>query len=163
MRVMYMSEFSHYDSKGRSVMVDVSSKPITERTAKATAFVKMSSKTVDQIKNKMMPKGDILEVARVAGIMGAKETSGLIPMCHPLQLNYVGVDIDLDIEMSGVRIFSEIRMSGKTGAEMEALTAVSIAALTVYDMCKAVDKEMVIQDCRVIEKKGGKSDFLSKI
>jgi cyclic pyranopterin phosphate synthase len=163
MRVMGMTEFSHYDSKGRSVMVDVSFKSITERVAKATAFVKMSSKTVDMIEKKMMPKGDILEVARVAGIMGAKETSGLIPMCHPLQLNYVGVDIDLDMEKNGIRIFSEIRMTGKTGAEMEALTAVSIAALTVYDMCKAVDKEMVIEDCRVIEKRGGKSDFPGKI
>lgn len=156
-----MSDFSHYDSKGRSVMVDVSSKAVTDRLAKATAFVKMSSKTVDLIEKKMMPKGDILEVARIAGIMGAKEASALIPMCHPLQLSYVGVDIELDKENNGIRIFSEIRMSGKTGAEMEALTAVTIAALTIYDMCKAVDKEMVIEDCRLIEKKGGKSDYLS--
>lgn len=158
-----MSDFSHYDNKGRAVMVDVSSKAVTERLAKATAFVKMSSKTVDLIEKKMMPKGDILEVARIAGIMGAKETSALIPMCHPLQLSYVGVDIELDRESSGIRILSEIRMTGKTGAEMEALTAVTIAALTVYDMCKAVDKEMIIEDCRLIEKKGGKSDYLSSL
>lgn len=157
-----MSDFSHYDSKGRSVMVDVSSKAVTDRLAKATAFVKMSSKTVDLIEKKMMPKGDILEVARIAGIMGAKETAALIPMCHPLQLSYIGVDVELDKVNSGIRIFSEIRMSGKTGAEMEALTAVSIAALTVYDMCKAVDKEMIIEDCRLIEKKGGKSDYFGR-
>ncbi len=156
-----MADFSHYDSNGRAVMVDVSSKAVTERLARATAFVKMSGKTVDLIEKKLMPKGDILEVARIAGIMGAKETSALVPMCHPLQLSYVGVDVELDRENSGIRIFSEIRMSGKTGAEMEALTAVTIAALTVYDMCKAVDKEMIIEDCRLIEKKGGKSDYLS--
>ncbi len=158
-----MSDFSHYDSAGRAVMVDVSPKAVTERLAKARAFVKMSSKTVDLIEKKMLPKGDILEVARIAGIMGAKEASALIPMCHPLQLSYVGVDIELDRENSGIRIFSEIRMTGKTGAEMEALTAVTIAALTVYDMCKAVDKEMIIEDCRLIEKKGGKSDYLSSL
>lgn len=156
-----MADFSHYDSNGRAVMVDVSSKAVTERLARATAFVKMSGKTVDLIEKKLMPKGDILEVARIAGIMGAKETSALIPMCHPLQLSYVGVDVELDRENSGIRIFSEIRMFGKTGAEMEALTAVTVAALTVYDMCKAVDKEMIIEDCRLIEKKGGKSDYLS--
>lgn len=158
-----MPEFSHYDSNGRSVMVDVSAKPVTDRTAKATAFVKMSSKTVDLIEKKMMPKGDILEVARIAGIMGSKKTSDLIPMCHPLQLNYVGVDIVLDREKSGIRIFSEIKMSGKTGAEMEALTAASVAALTIYDMCKAVDKDMIIEDCRLVEKRGGKSDYISKV
>ncbi len=158
-----MADFSHYDSNGRAVMVDVSSKAVTERLARATAFVKMSGKTVDLIEKKLMPKGDILEVARIAGIMGAKETSALVPMCHPLQLSYVGVDVELDRENSGIRIFSEIRMSGKTGAEMEALTAVTIAALTVYDMCKAVDKEMIIEDCRLIEKKGGKSDYLSSL
>jgi len=157
-----MSEFSHYDSSGRAVMVDVSSKPVTERLARATAFVRMDIKTVELIEKKLMPKGDILEVARISGIMAAKKTPELIPMCHPLQINFAGVDINVDKENSGIRIFSEIRMSGKTGAEMEALSAASVAALTVYDMCKAVDKDMIIEDCRVIEKRGGKSDYLLK-
>ena len=154
-----MAEFSHYDSSGRAVMVDVSSKPVTDRIARAEAFVRMKKETLDLIEKKLMPKGDILEVARIAGIMGAKRTPELIPMCHPLQINYAGVDIELDRVKIGVRITSEIRMSGKTGAEMEALSAALISAMTVYDMCKAVDKDMVIEECRILEKRGGKSDY----
>lgn len=157
-----MDDFSHYTSDGKSVMVDVSSKEITQRSAKAEAAVFMKSSTITAIEQKLLPKGEVFEVARIAGIMAAKKTAGLIPMCHPLMLNYVNVDLEIDRKKSLVYITSEIRLSGKTGAEMEALVAASVAALTVYDMCKAVDKEMVIGDCRLIEKKGGKSDFSIK-
>lgn len=156
-----MDEFSHYSSDGKSVMVDISSKDITQRSAKAEASVYMKSDTIAAIEQKLLPKGEVFEVARIAGIMAAKKTSALIPMCHPLLLNYVNVDLEIDRSKSLVYITSEIRLSGKTGAEMEALMAASIAALTVYDMCKAVDKEMVIGECRLIEKKGGKSDYIS--
>lgn len=156
-----MDEFSHYSSDGKSVMVDISSKDITHRSAKAEASVYMKSDTIAAIEQKLLPKGEVFEVARIAGIMAAKKTSALIPMCHPLLLNYVNVDLEIDRSKSLVYITSEIRLSGKTGAEMEALMAASIAALTVYDMCKAVDKEMVIGECRLIEKKGGKSDYIS--
>ena len=142
-------------------MVDVSHKNITTRKARAAGFVQMKAETVEAIQNKLLPKGDVFEVARIAGIMAAKQTSDLIPMCHPLQLDYVNVDIEVNQAKGGVVINSEIIMSGRTGAEMEALTAVSVAALTIYDMCKAVDKEMVIGECRLIEKRGGKSDFTS--
>lgn len=156
-----MDEFSHYSADGKSVMVDISSKDITQRSAKAEASVFMKSETITAIEQKLLPKGEVFEVARIAGIMAAKKTSALIPMCHPLLLNYVNVDLKIDRSKSLVYITSEIRLSGKTGAEMEALMAASIAALTVYDMCKAVDKDMVVGDCRLIEKKGGKSDYIS--
>jgi cyclic pyranopterin phosphate synthase len=156
-----VTEFSHYSEDGRAVMVDISPKSTSDRYAKACSFVEMDMATINAIENRLLPKGDIFEVARIAGIMAAKKTSDLIPMCHPLKLDYIEVTIKLDRERSGVEIFSEVKLSGKTGVEMEALTAASVAALTIYDMCKAVDKNMVINGCRLIEKRGGKSDYLA--
>lgn len=156
-----MTEFSHYSDDGRAVMVDISPKIPTERFASAYAFVNMSAATIHAIENKLLPKGDIFEVARIAGIMAAKNTSNLIPMCHPLNLDHINVKIVLDNEKKGVEIMSEVRLFGKTGVEMEALTAAAIAALTIYDMCKAVDKNMTIDSCKLLEKRGGKSDYLS--
>jgi len=154
-----MNEFSHYSENGNSMMVDVSSKEITVRTAKAEGFVKMQPATLDLIEKRLLPKGNLFEVSRIAGIMAAKKTSEMIPMCHPLNLSFVNVDVEFDRAQEGIRISSEIKMKGVTGAEMEALTAVSVAALTVYDMVKAVDKEMTINGIRLVEKKGGKSDY----
>jgi len=156
-----MAEFSHYSEDGRAVMVDISPKSPTDRYAKASSFVKMDILTIDAIENKLLPKGDIFEVARIAGILAAKKTSDLIPMCHPLKLDYIDITIKVDRSKSGVEILSQVKLNGKTGVEMEALTAASVAALTIYDMCKAVDKNMVIEGCRVVEKKGGKSDYLA--
>ncbi len=157
-----MGDFSHYSSDGKSMMVDVSEKKITVRTAKAEGFVKMKSATLDLIEKKLLPKGNLFEVSRIAGIMAAKRNAELIPMCHPLNLSFVDVTVEFDRENGGIQIASEIRMEGKTGAEMEALTAVSVAALTVYDMTKAVDKEMEITGIRLVEKHGGKSDPFAK-
>lgn len=157
-----MGEFSHYADDGKSVMVDVSDKNVTVRTAKAEGFVKMQSATLDLIEKRLLPKGNLFEVSRVAGIMAAKRNAELIPMCHQLNLSFVNVDVELNREQGGIQITSEIRMQGKTGAEMEALTAVSVAALTVYDMTKAVDKEMTITGIRLVEKHGGKSDYFAK-
>ncbi len=154
-----MEEFSHYTPEGKSVMVDISSKEVTIRSARAEARIYMDNSTITAIEQRLLPKGEVFEVARIAGILAAKKTHDLIPMCHPLQLNYINVDLQIEKEKSAVYVTSEIKLSGMTGAEMEALTAVSVAALTVYDMCKAVDKKMVIGDCRLIEKRGGKSDF----
>jgi len=155
--------FSHYSENGTSQMVDVSSKKVTSRTAKARSIVKMALGTVDKIEKKLLPKGDIFEVARIAGILAAKRTDELIPMCHQLNLTFVNVTVSVNRDIPGVEIESEIRLDGKTGAEMEALMAASIAAMTVYDMCKAVDKEMIITDSRLIEKRGGKSDYLEHV
>ena len=154
-----MSEFSHYSKDGASTMVDVSNKNVTKRVAKAEGFVKMSANTVYMIKNSLLPKGNPFEIAKIAGIMGAKKTSDLIPMCHPLLLSYIDLEFYLDEEKSGVKITSEVVISGQTGVEMEALAAISVASLTVYDMCKAVDKNMVIEGISVVEKRGGKSDY----
>jgi len=151
-------DFSHYNEHANAVMVDISPKASTDRYASACSFVKMDLKTIEAIEKKLLPKGDIFEVARIAGIMAAKKTADLIPMCHPLHLSYVDVSIKIDHDRSGVEVFSEVKLNGKTGVEMEALTAASIAALTVYDMCKAVDKNMVIGECKLVEKRGGKSD-----
>ena len=156
-----MSEFSHYNEQSGAVMVDINSKVSTDRYARACSFVKMNLNTIDAIEKKLMPKGDVFEVARIAGIMAAKKTADLIPMCHPLQLSYVDVSIKINNDRSGVEIFSEVKLNDKTGVEMEALTAASVAALTVYDMCKAVDKNMIITDCRLVEKRGGKSDYVA--
>jgi cyclic pyranopterin phosphate synthase len=157
-----MAEFSHYSEDGTPVMVDISAKKVTMRTAKATGFVRLQKSTLDLIDRRLLPKGDLFQIAKIAGIMAAKRNAELIPMCHPLALAFIDVTISLDYDASGVLIASEIRLEGKTGAEMEALTAVSIAALTVYDMCKAVDKTMVIEDIKLIEKTGGKSDYSIK-
>lgn len=150
-------EFTHFDEAGKSRMVDVTDKNITERRAVATGYVYMKKETLEKILNKNIFKGDVFEVARIAGIMGAKQTSSLIPMCHPLNITSVDIDFAPDVKRSRVKISATVKLSGKTGVEMEALTAVSVAALTIYDMCKAVDKEMVISDIKLIEKTGGKS------
>lgn len=155
-----MEEFSHYNDEGRAVMVDVGPKAATERYARACSSVKMNPATIEAIEKNLLPKGEVFEVARIAGIMAAKQTSNLIPMCHPLNLDYIEIKIQINRVNSSVDISSGVKLTGKTGVEMEALTAVSVAALAVYDMCKAVDKNMVIDGCRLVEKKGGKSDYL---
>lgn len=154
-----MADFSHYTDEGAPVMVDISSKKTTMRSARARGFVRVGAPTLELIEKRLLPKGDLFQIAKVAGIMAAKRNAELIPMCHPLSLSFVDVTIELDHEDTGVRIMSEVRLEGKTGAEMEALMAVSVAALTVYDMCKAVDKTMVIGDIALIEKRGGKTDM----
>ena len=146
---------THTDKEGRAQMVDVGDKPVTTRTAVASGFVRMSPTAVDAIREHRTPKGDPLEVARLAGIMAAKRTSELIPLCHPLPLHHS--DVQVELRPDGVAIIATARTDGKTGVEMEALTAVSVAALTVYDMCKAVDKGMVITDIRLESKTGGRS------
>ena len=152
-----MKSFTHFDEHGQSRMVDVSDKGETKREAVVRGVVKMQPKTFEMIVNKELYKGDVLEVARVAGIMGAKQTSNLIPMCHPLQITGVEISYALKPEESAIEIEATVRITGKTGVEMEALTAVSVAALTMYDMCKAVDRGIQISDIRLIKKSGGKS------
>ncbi len=158
-----MSELTHFDSDGSARMVDVTKKDATERVAVAKGVVTMKPETLRLIGDKKIAKGDVLGVARVAGIMGAKNTPFLIPMCHPLNITSVSVNFKIDEENSKVEIESRVKIFGKTGVEMEALTAVSTAALTIYDMCKSVDKEIVIGDICLLEKSGGKSGlFKSK-
>ncbi|MEZ4553176.1 MAG: cyclic pyranopterin monophosphate synthase MoaC [Dehalococcoidia bacterium] len=154
------SELSHLDSEGHARMVDVSAKADTTREATARGRVSMLESTLALIVEGRLPKGDVLAVARVAGIMAAKRTPDLIPLCHPLQLTGVEVALTPDHGSPGIDIEATVRTTGKTGVEMEALTAVSAAALTVYDMCKAVERSMRIEDIRLIAKSGGKSgDF----
>jgi cyclic pyranopterin monophosphate synthase len=152
-----MAGFTHFDKEGKARMVDVSDKAETERTATAKGSVIMQPATLALIKEGAVKKGDVLSVARLAGIMGAKRTPDLIPLCHPLALTSVQVDLTLDEARNAVDITATCKLTGKTGVEMEALTAVSVAALTVYDMCKAVDKGMQIADIRLTHKSGGKS------
>jgi len=155
-----MENFTHFDEYGQSRMVDVSDKATTKREAIARGIVRMHPKTFEMIVQKEVYKGDVLEVARIAGIMGAKRTSELIPMCHPLNITGVEIFYILMQKVPAIEIEATARMTGKTGVEMEALTAVSVAALTIYDMCKAVDRGMVISDIRLVKKSGGKSgDF----
>lgn len=146
---------THADEQGRSRMVDVGDKPVTTRTAVASGFVRMSAVTVKAIREHRTPKGNPLEVARLAGVMAAKRTSELIPLCHPVPLHHA--DVQIELRPDGVKIIATARTEGKTGVEMEALTAVSVAALTVYDMCKAIDKGMVMTDVRLESKTGGRS------
>ncbi|MCY3544656.1 MAG: cyclic pyranopterin monophosphate synthase MoaC [Chloroflexi bacterium] len=154
---------THIDQSGNASMVDVSAKPDTERIAIAAGSVVMRPETLRLVADNAFDKGDVLAVARIAGIMGAKQTSTLIPLCHPLPLSRIAVDFDLDTDASAVHITAEAKTTGKTGVEMEALTAVSIAALTIYDMCKAVDRAMQIESVRLIRKSGGQSgDFRSE-
>ncbi len=150
-----MTEFSHFDESGRARMVDVSEKTETVREARARAVVTMRPETLAMIREGRHAKGDVLAVAQVAGIMGAKKTSDLIPMCHPLLLE--SVKLAFDYGTQHLEIVATARLTGKTGVEMEALTAATVAALTVYDMCKAVDKDMVIGDICLLSKTGGKS------
>jgi cyclic pyranopterin phosphate synthase len=152
-----MSRFTHFDEKGGAIMVDVSDKAETERIATATGSIVMAKATLDLIMAGGVKKGDVLSVARLAGIMGAKRTPDLIPLCHPLALTSVAVELACDPERSAVDITATCKLKGRTGVEMEALTAVSVAALTVYDMCKAVDRGMRIEGIRLLHKSGGKS------
>jgi cyclic pyranopterin phosphate synthase len=148
-------KLSHQDEGGRARMVDVGDKPVTERTAEAEGAVRMSREAFDAIAASAVEKGDVLTVARVAGTMAAKRTGELIPLCHPLGLDHVAVEAVLDPGLPGVRIRARARVRGRTGVEMEALTAVAVACLTVYDMAKAIDRGMVIEDVRLVAKTGG--------
>ena len=157
------NELTHLDEHGRARMVDVGHKPDTERVAIARGEVHMKKETLDLIRAGHMKKGDVLTIAQIAGITASKRTSDLIPLCHPLPLSKVDVDITLDDSLPGVVITATAKVTGKTGVEMEALTAVSVAALTVYDMAKAVEKTMRIQNIRMLEKHGGQSgDVVNK-
>lgn len=152
-----MAGLTHFDAKGDAHMVDVSDKAVTSRTAVASGCVKMSAQTLDLITEGRAKKGDVAGVARLAGIMGAKRTSELIPLCHPLPLAKVSVEIEPEPHLPGLRVTATVRTTGRTGVEMEALSAVSIACLTIYDMVKAAEKSMVITDIRLLMKEGGKS------
>jgi len=148
---------THLDKSGKAKMVDVSAKPATEREAVARGSVSMKPSTMKLIQDRAMPKGDVMAAARIAGIMAAKKTADLIPLCHPLGITSVTVDMSIDEKKSRMDIVAKVKTVGQTGVEMEALTAVFVAALTIYDMCKAVDKEMTISDIMLMEKRGGKS------
>jgi cyclic pyranopterin phosphate synthase len=148
---------THFDEEGRAQMVDVSEKILSERIAIAKGSVYMKPETLRLIKDKKISKGDVFNVARIAGIMAAKKTSDLIPLCHPLNITSINIEFETDDEKNKVDIKSIVKITGQTGVEMEALVATTVAALTIYDMCKAVDKEMVISDIMLLEKRGGKS------
>ncbi|NRD71957.1 cyclic pyranopterin monophosphate synthase MoaC [Shewanella sp. VB17] len=151
------NNFTHINANGNAHMVDVTDKMVTEREARAEAFVEMASETLEMIMSGSHHKGDVFATARIAGIQAAKKTSDLIPLCHPLMLTKVEVELEAQPAHQRVRITSLCKLSGKTGVEMEALTAVSVAALTIYDMCKAVQKDILISQTRLLEKRGGKS------
>jgi cyclic pyranopterin phosphate synthase len=152
-----MADLTHFDAEGHAHMVDVSDKPVTARVAVAEGWVKMAPQTLDLVTEGRAKKGDVLGVARLAGIMGAKKTAELIPLCHPLPVTNVALDLTPDPGLPGIRIAATVRTTGQTGVEMEALTAVSTAALTVYDMLKAAEKGMEIGGIRLTLKEGGKS------
>lgn len=151
-----MSQFSHFDEQGASRMVDVSDKPVTPRTARASGRVRMAAETLRLIRDRRLSKGDVLEVARLAGIMAAKRTGDLIPLCHPLGLDRVSIEFDY-LADNCLTIEATAGVTARTGVEMEALTAVSVTALTIYDMCKSVDRGMTIEQVRLEEKSGGRS------
>ena len=156
-----MAQFNHFDEAGNAVMVDVSGKNITAREASATGMIRVNKEILDAVLHKTVKKGDVIGVARVAGIMAAKQTSALIPMCHPLAITKCAVDFDISESESCIRATSVVKIESKTGVEMEALTAVSVALLTIYDMCKAIDKHMEISGIHLVRKSGGKSgDFV---
>ncbi len=157
-----MGKLSHFDEDGKAAMVDVSDKDITERTATAEGSITMAPETLALIQTGSVEKGDVLGAARLAGIMAAKRTADLIPLCHPLSLTSVALDLVCDAQASAVHITATCKLKGRTGVEMEALTAVTIAALTVYDMCKAVDRAMTIGAVRLTHKAGGKSGEFSR-
>ena len=152
-----MAEFTHLDSEGRVRMVDVTEKAPTVRTAVASAEVRMRPDTFDMIRSHKVKKGNVLETARIAGVMAAKRTAELIPMCHPLKLTHVQVDFEPEPREHRIAVRASVRAVGQTGVEMEALTAAAVAALTIYDMCKAHDREMTIASIELVEKSGGKS------
>lgn len=155
-------EFTHINEEGRARMVDVGGKQETDREAVAFGSVYMKKETLDMINEGTIKKGDVLSVAQVGGIMGAKNTPHIIPMCHPIMISGCDISFKLDFEKSRVCIYATVRNTGKTGVEMEALTAVSIAALTIYDMCKAVDRGMIISDIMLVKKSGGKSGLFER-
>ncbi|MAQ78312.1 MAG: cyclic pyranopterin monophosphate synthase MoaC [Rhodospirillaceae bacterium] len=152
-----MSNFNHFDQDGNAIMVDISKKEITERVAVASCDVLVRAETMALILKGNIKKGDVLSVARLAGILGAKKTPDLIPLCHPLALSSAEIDLRCDEKQNIIEITSRCKINGRTGVEMEALTAVSVAALTIYDMCKAVDRGIKITNIRLLEKVGGKS------
>ncbi|NUM47483.1 MAG: cyclic pyranopterin monophosphate synthase MoaC [Anaerolineales bacterium] len=154
---MTTPNLTHLDSQGRARMVDVGEKPDTARVAIARGEVHMRAETLDAIQQGNLKKGDVVTIAQLAGVMAAKKTSDLIPLCHPLPLTHVSVDIEFAPDLPGLILTATARTTGKTGVEMEALTAVSVAALTVYDMAKAIEKTMKIQNIRLVEKRGGRS------
>ncbi len=156
-----MEELTHIDASGRPRMVDVTGKPDTQREAVARCQVRMKTSTLERLKKKNMPKGDVLAVAQLAGIMAAKQTSHLIPLCHPVPIGDVKIEFSLDEEKSTVEITTAVKSIGKTGVEMEALTATAITALTLYDMCKAVERGIKIESLRLIRKSGGKSGTIT--
>jgi len=155
--IIKMKKLSHIDAKGGAKMVDIGEKSASRRLARARGFILMSPETIDLIEGDRISKGNVLETARLAGIMAAKKTCELVPLCHQISLSSVSIDFEVDREKSKVDIEATAECVGQTGVEMEALTAVSVAALTVYDMCKAADKGMVISEIKLMEKKGGKS------
>jgi cyclic pyranopterin monophosphate synthase len=157
-----MKTLTHLDRQGKARMVDVSGKPSTRREAVARGSVTMKKETLGLIEKNMIAKGDVLGVARVAGIMAAKKTPDLIPMCHPLNISSVAVEFGIDRRRSSVDIESRVSLTGQTGVEMEAMTAVAVAALTIYDMCKSVDREMTISEILLVEKSGGKSGHFKR-
>lgn len=152
-----MSDLTHLDEAGRARMVDVSSKESTARVAKAEGQLRCDAATIDRVREGRTPKGSVIQTAELAGVMAAKRTAELVPLCHPLALTKVDVSIEFDDDLPGFRVAAEVRTVGQTGVEMEALTAVSVACLTLFDMLKAVDRAMVINGVRVIEKSGGRS------
>ena len=152
-----MADLSHFDDNGNAHMVDISNKQNSFRIAKAACFIQMSLETLKIISDGSAKKGDVLNVARIAGIQGAKKTSELIPLCHPISLTKINLDLNLNDKIPGIEIISTVKTTGPTGVEMEALTAASISALTVYDMIKSLDKSIIIKDLRLIFKDGGKS------
>lgn len=152
---------THIDLEGKAKMVDVSAKSASDRVALATASVYVGPKITKLIKENSLMKGDVLSIAQLAGIVAAKKTSDLIPLCHNIPLSSVGIQCKLDFKNNSVEIISQVKCSGKTGVEMEALTGVAVAALTVYDMCKAVSHSIVIKNIKLLEKSGGKNDFRS--
>ena len=154
---MSKNELTHFDKNGNPSMVDINQKDYTVRVAIATGKIIMKANTLKKILDLEIKKGDVLKVAKLAGIMAAKKTDQLIPLCHSIPLSYVNVDLEPNIEESSVKITAEASLVGKTGVEMEALTAVSVAGLTIYDMCKAIDREMIITKIKLIHKSGGKS------
>jgi cyclic pyranopterin phosphate synthase len=157
-----MAKLSHLDDQGRAKMVDISDKDVTSRVAVAQGSIYMSAETLALILDHKIPKGDVFTVARIAGIMAAKKTSELIPMCHPLGITSVEIDLEPRKNPPAVEIKATVRVAGKTGVEMEAMTAVAVTGLTIYDMCKAVDREMSIGDIRLISKSGGKSGTFTR-
>ena len=156
------NKFTHFDSEGKAIMVDISNKESTERLATASSSISMHAKTFTMIKEGTSKKGDVLGIARIAGIMAAKKTSDLIPLCHPVSLSSVSINFKMMQKINTIHITCDCKLNGKTGLEMEALTAVSVAALTIYDMCKAVDRGMNIGDTQLLFKSGGKSGTYKK-